>query len=394
MSIPVAAFLAEPLKFLLSLSPASKLIQETDHFFLHPAAPFEGYYTRIQTDQDATILVIFSSVRNTKNRPHYLHFSYIPDGISNGQNDFQFDIFPDIAMAPVKHDPKVSGIQEFSCVARNQKTGEVVGRYIVGETSQQCLLHLAHPSRRDEKINVSIHLSSRTPWKHGKPLSTPEGVFSNLVHLLPLHWNVFSTSSVAEYTISCSTSENSAQARTLYAGTGKAHLEKNWGASFPRGWCWIQAFSSHASDERSFALAGGKILGQKAYLLGYRSARVAFNFKPPYTIMPFAFPTPFIAESHDSKKGRFKLEVSNFSQRLMVDVEGPPNHEGYIALHCPLSDGHNKPYAYETFEAVIRIQAFERRSLLTGGQWQLIDEAIFEKAALEFGGDYSFMNGA
>lgn len=80
-------------------------------------------------------------------------------------------------------------------------------------------------------MEVEVTITERAPWIEGDVLSTPEGAFSNLVHLLPLHWNVFSHKGMAEYTVKRG-------GELWLQGTGIAHSEKNWGVSFPAGWTW------------------------------------------------------------------------------------------------------------------------------------------------------------
>ena len=176
------------------------------------------------------------------------------------------------------------------------------------------------------------------------------------------------------------------------AGVGIAHVEKNWGLSFPQGWIWLQAFSKSEAESphkaRTFSMAGGKTLGQKAYLLGYRSENLQWSFRPPFTLMPFGFATPFVAETFDSKMGTAHFEVCSLMRKLVVEVESPSDHDGWLGLACPLKDGHGNTSAYETFEGDIRVKAYQRGWGFWG--WNLVEDTTFEHAAVEFGGDYSF----
>jgi hypothetical protein len=61
--------------------------------------------------------------------------------------------------------------------------------------------------------------------------------------------------------------------------------EKNWGASFPDSWIWAEGIKLNANPDTYFALAGGptKIFGPlvvTAYLAGYRSPNLNWNFHP------------------------------------------------------------------------------------------------------------------
>jgi len=363
--------LVEPLRLILNLTPLARFLPRQDDFAPHPGAPFEGYYTRIVTASGSTILLIFSSVFSAADCPHLVHFSLLP---RDANNRIVVDKFPRIfGTAGPKHPD--DGTHEFGLVAKGDGTE---GTYKVCRDEQRYRLEL---DTAEGKIQVAVDITKRTPWIGSDKLSTPEGVFSTLT-FLPLHWNVFSTASSTEYSIS-------RDGVTIEEGTGIAHQEKNWGVSFPAGWTWIQSFSKphRTRGLRTFCLAGGKIMGQKAYLLGYRSEKIQWSFRPPFTLMPFCFVTPFAGETIDSKRGTARFEMATLSKKLLVEVSSPPDHEGWVGLCCPLSDGHRNTFAYETFEGCVRVRAFRRDWSLA---WELVEDTTFEGAAVEFGGDYSF----
>ena len=269
---------------------------------------------------------------STTDRPRLVHFSLLPSG---GNNRIVVDKFPRITdVGGFKHPD--DGTHEFG---RAAKGDGVEGTYKVCRDEQRYRLEL---DTAEGKIQLAVDITKRTPWNAGNKLSTPEGIFSALTFLLPLHWNVLSTASSADYDIRH-------DGVVIEQGTGIAHLEKNWGVSFPTGWTWIQSFSKPLKAEglRTFCLAGGKIMGQKAYLLGYRSEKIQWSFCPPFTLMPFCFATPFAGETIDSKKGTARFEMASLAKKLVVEVSSPPDHEGWLGLCCPLSDGHGNTYAYE-----------------------------------------------
>ncbi|KAH8151942.1 uncharacterized protein LAJ45_03935 [Morchella importuna] len=377
----LAALLTEPAHFLLSLTPLSRLLPSIDHFAPHPTAPFEGYYTRIVTPSHGSILLILSSVRQAEDKPHYIHFSHIPSVSGPQDKALQIDVFSTIT--DVLGERKESGFQEFTRVV-----SDGIGYCRTAEGEQKYSLRLPDPeseSGDESVVEVEVTITQRAPWIEGDVLSTPEGAFSNLVHLLPLHWNVFSHKSMAEYTVKRG-------GELWLQGTGIAHSEKNWGVSFPAGWTWIQGFSDHKdhAGTSTFSLAGGKILGQKAFLLGYRSPKYSISFAPPTTLFPFSIPTPFCYEQHNSKAGTLSLRADNLmrTRRIVISVAGPANHERWVALNCPLSTGHGNKFAYETFEATLFVVISERR--WPWQEWVQVETAQFTNAALEFGGDYSF----
>lgn len=220
----LTALFTEPTHFLLSLTPLSRFLPATDHFAPHPAAPFEGYYTRIVTPSNSTILIIFSSVHQAPDKPHYVHFSHIPPASSPQDKALKINLFPRITGIP--GDRKQGGFQEFTCVA-----SDGLGYCITTENGQKYSLRLPDPDG-EGVVEVDVTVNHRTPWNKGDVLSTPEGAFANLAHLLPLHWNVFSHKSVAGYTVR-------RNGMVWLQGEGIAHVEKNWGVSFPSGWTWL-----------------------------------------------------------------------------------------------------------------------------------------------------------
>ena len=449
---PPASLITEPLNVLLALmplalAPPTRICTRQDHFAPHPDAPFEGYYTRVQTAGGATILLIFSSVFAATDKPHFVHFSYIPhSGSTSGSNQWRqqrivVNKFPRITdtSGPQHAD---GGVHEFSRVAKGDG---VEGTLRVCRDQQRYRLEFDLDSAQAADVAgrggveatglvVSVDLTRRRPWHARDELSTPEGALAQLVHLLPLHWNVFSTASTAAYSVTLGD-------RVLSAGTGIAHMEKNWGASFPRGWTWVQGFSvpTHSTpttstysnstssstapeggyhEARTLVMAGGKTLGQKAYLVGYRGGTAGgeLSYGPPWTLMPFCRETPFVAETHDFSRGTARVRVGSLRHRLVVEVQAPPpaavdadaaGHSGqWLGLHCPLADGHARTLAYESFEGSVRVRVYRRSLwslllsllspllLLVGGGgrgssgWQLVEETMFDGAAVEFGGDY------
>ncbi|KAG0641006.1 hypothetical protein HOY80DRAFT_883894 [Tuber brumale] len=377
------SLLKEPILLLLSLlHPRFK----RDHFAPHPTAPFEGYYTRILTPE-ATILLILSSVRKATHKPHYVHFSYLPhpSSPSKGEN-LRIDLFPTITDQLL---PRTAGsnVQPFRRIV-----SDGIGEYTITPEKQTYSLRLPGG------VEVDVQLMERTPWHRGEELSSPEGAFGELVHLLPIHWHVFSIDSRAEYHIRIPGRAGQEEIR----GIGKAHIEKNWGVAFPSGWTWVQAFSpprtptpskaipSHDDGAFKLSLAGGQTLFQKAYLLSYTSPTTTLRFKPPFSLLPLTLSTPFCSDEIDSRAGLFKISVANFTHKIVLAVKGPEMHRGWIGLHCPLSGGHGNVFAYESFEGVVEVCVFRRGLGGWGYKWREVERKRMEGCALEFGGGYSF----
>lgn len=371
MPLPPISALFEPIRFLLAATPfVDRLVPARADFAPHSFAPFEGYYTRILTDDGTTILLIFSSVFSAAEKPHFVHFSYLPRD-SKDPRRMIVDTYPKITDIPgTTHD---NGFQEFSRVAKGDG---VEGSYKICRHEQRYRLEL--DTKEFGFLEIETDLTDRTAWNHGDELSSPEGIFSRLTYLMPLHWNVLSTHSTASFHIK-------RNGETFSKGTGMGHIEKNWGVSFPTGWTWLQGFSKSGEKTTTFVMAGGKTMGQKAYLLGYRSEKIDISFAPLWTLMPLGIPTPFARDIVDSKNGRITFDVSSLTQRLVIEAQGPgPDDESWIGLHCPLTEGHGNIWAWESFEGTIKVKAYVRQ--LWG--WKLVDETLFDDAAVEFGGEY------
>lgn len=135
------------------------------------------------------------------------------------------------------------------------------------------------------------------------------GPLEILGRVLPIHWHVFSTASHAQWRLSTRptsvlpsidlTLDIGLPAQSLASGTAIAHLEKNHGVGFPTGWVWAHSMSPSQSatisqrstpDNRQrpirFAMAGGRILGLEAYLVGFRDDQrsLEWDFLPPWSV--------------------------------------------------------------------------------------------------------------
>lgn len=250
-------------------------ILQSHNYLPHHSAPFEGYYTRISTDSDATILIIFSTVRDAKpeNKPNLLHFSYLPKerkGRGNEDDAIVINVFPGSIVYDGQAASVDSSLLEITATTSRADRGEPLGRYIVTpkeDGSEYLSYKLLLPEDNGEKsstspggartrswISVSIDLGKREPWdgevggRHNTPASGPEGPVSALIHLLPLHWFVWSVGSPANVTIKrvirpdgvkpTEVTMQPLRDDLIWAGKGRAHAEKNWGWSFPKGWVW------------------------------------------------------------------------------------------------------------------------------------------------------------
>lgn len=212
------------------------VLPDTDHFAPHAGTGFEGWYTRIQGD-DFSVAIIMCSLEaaaDSVDRQHYLHFSIVPLRGRDSAIKERVEIhkFPH-SIIPTVHTP---GTLPFTLDAPE-----------FGQFS--CLPDLQTYELRipDEESNciyfVKVRITGRTPLDASDPNAAPHGSFARLESTLPLHWAIFSTCSAAdiEVTRQSTSSESpglSNEPEVILRRSGRAHLEKNWGVSFPQGWTW------------------------------------------------------------------------------------------------------------------------------------------------------------
>lgn len=342
-----------------------------DHFPPHRFPAFEGYYTRVQLEDGSSLVLIFCTVKDAINRKNFVHLSYSPSHKVPGQlHPFKYELYPDTCI--VTSYPNKSG-------RPNAITFELhadgIGSMKVGPDVAEYDVFLP-----DQHLTVALKLTRRAPWSVGQALSSPMGFLVHLSSFLPLNWHVYSIGSHADYSVT--------YRGTTRTGIGLAHMEKNWGSSFPRSWLWTQSFGK--AGER-FCMAGGLALpGVHAYLLGYRSAKCHCDFRPPFT-MSIGFVSPFMSVKHDSLAGVVNIVVQSLRHMLIARVEAPA--DTFMGLACPLKDKHEPNFAFESFCGSTRIEVWERR--WPWSKWQHIETTELGITAdgtpcsvLEFGGDF------
>ncbi|TFY51435.1 hypothetical protein EVJ58_g10568 [Rhodofomes roseus] len=257
-------------------------------------------------------------------------------------------------------------------------TAEGIGTMSVGPESVDYSINVP-----DAKLSLNLHLSNQRTWSNLHSFLGPMGPLAPLSPYLPLNWHVQTVAS-------------DASARLTHAGlthelTGKTHFEKNWGTSFPRGWIWCQAFGPDSERRTCLSFAGGEALpGVQAFLVGYRSPRFQWDFRPPFTTGVFGF-SPWMHVHHDSRAGVVELDVRTLSRRLRVVVRAPP--DSFIGLPAPLREGHEPRFAFESFRATVWAELFVRRAPWAG--WTRVEAGYLgveedgtSCGAIEFGGRF------
>ncbi|KAI0792505.1 hypothetical protein C8Q75DRAFT_753183 [Abortiporus biennis] len=348
----------------------SEIFRERDHFGPHSRSGFEGFYSRTQLDNGGSITIVFCWVENARDRGNLVHISYIPPNALTPI--IKYDYFPDTFRISSAR-PSEDGIVPF--VVHSPSLGTMK----VTPTSVQYTI-----DSPQDKLFLNLTLTNRTPWSNTSILSGPMGFVARISRLLPLNWHVYSTHSDAAYDLS--------YGDTHINGSGVSHIEKNWGTSFPKGWIWSQSFNSGAAGGgKSLSLAGGIALpGVNAYLIGYRSPNLHWDFRPPFA-MALGPISPFLKVKHFSNSGIVDITVQTFTRKLVIRIQAPV--ETFFSFPAPLKEGHRLGYAYESFRAKVWVECWTRK--WPWSTWIKIEEGqcgVSEQgvpcAALEFGGSY------
>ncbi|KAF1840887.1 uncharacterized protein K460DRAFT_294901 [Cucurbitaria berberidis CBS 394.84] len=334
-----------------------------EHYAPHHSANFEGFYSKFDFASGSHIALIICSVPNASSRPHMVSFTYYP---ASGKPIFQRELF----------------IDNIERVTTNEKTKafelRIAGMGVMraegdGTTSYDL-------QADDGSWSLKAQGDSYTAW--GADKSTPEGWIINLP--LPLHWHVHSLCSPCTYTLSIPSLGDTFPTADR-KGRATIHQEKNWANSFPEAHMWVQAWD--ASENRGICLAGGKILYNTAYMLGYRSPALNLDFVPPFSVSYLNILSPFMSTTNDWESRTFSLSVSNYFHKLELKAHAP-KEPGWFGLASPFPDGHRKNTCIESFIATVEVEIFEKNGWMPWSGWKRIKTDKFEGASLEFAGGY------
>ncbi|KAF2869987.1 hypothetical protein BDV95DRAFT_608783 [Massariosphaeria phaeospora] len=324
-----------------------------EHFAPHQSAAFEGYYSKFDLPSGAHIALIICSVPNATSRPPYMvSFTYYPE---SGSPIFQCHHW-------VSDIQRITNGPGHAFELRVPELGSMICD-ADGKTSYNL---------RCAEWSLDAVTSGREPWSSTK--RTPEGWLIKLP--LPLHWHVQSLASPCVYKFSIK-SVNLPGTETY--GRATIHQEKNWASSFPSSHMWIQA----RADNRGICLAGGKIMGMTAYMLGYRSPDLNLDFVPPLALSVFGVFSPFMSVDVDWANRAFTISVSGLWRKIVVRAKAP-KEEGWFGLGCPFPEGHRENFVTESFLAVVEVEVWARG----WWGWNAVRTERFENASLEFGGGY------
>lgn len=332
-----------------------------EHNAPHPSAKFEGYYSKFDLSSGSHIALIICSVPNASTRPHMVSFTYYP---KSGKPIFQREHFVDnIESVTTNPDTKAFELR-IPGLGYMRAEGD-------GTTSY---------SLKAEDWSFEANSDSHTAWRQDK--STPEGW---MIHLpLPLHWHVHSLCSPCTFQLSIPSLGDNIPPSD-HRGRATFHQEKNWANSFPDAHMWVQAWD--ANNSKGVCLAGGKILGQTAYMLGYRSPTLNLDFVPPFSVSYLNIFSPFMSVAMDYPSRTFALSVSNYFYKLDLKAHAPKEY-GWFGLASPFPDGHRHNFCQESFLATIEVSVSERSGWMPWSAWREVRTERFEGASLEFAGGY------
>ncbi|CAN9106998.1 unnamed protein product [Alternaria alternata] len=316
-----------------------------EHYAPHPSSQFEGYYSKFDLASGAHIALIICSVPDASSRPHMVSFTYYP---SSGHPIFQREHFVDN-----------------------------IERVTIDEKSKAFELRL---EGEDGSWKLEAQCEEYTAWREDK--STPEGWMINLP--FPLHWHVHSLCSPATFTLDIPAlgEDFPTQDRKNRA---TIHQEKNWANSFPDAHMWVQAWDN--DQKRGICLAGGKIMYNTAYMLGYRSPSLNLDFVPPFSVSYLNLFSPFMSATNDWDTRSFSISVSNYFHKLELKAHAP-KEPGWFGLASPFPDGHRANFCKESFIATIEAKIWEKEGWWPWSAWKEVKTEKWEGASLEFAGGY------
>jgi tocopherol cyclase len=332
-----------------------------EHNAPHFGAKFEGYYSKFDLSSGSHIALIICSIPDASTRPHMVSFTYYP---KSGTPIFQREHFVDkIERVTIDQNTKAFELR-VPGLGYMRANGD-------GTTSY---------SLKAEDWSFEVKSDSCTAWRQDK--STPEGWMINLP--LPLHWHVHSLCSPCHFELSIPSLGDSFPPVDRQ-GRATFHQEKNWANSFPESHMWVQAWD--ANNNKGVCLAGGKILGQTAYMLGYRSPTLNLDFVPPFSVSYLNIFSPFMSVEIDWPTRSFNLSVSNYFYKLDLNARAP-KEPGWFGLASPFPDGHRPNFCRESFLATIEVKVSERSGYMPWSAWKEVKTERFEGGSLEFAGGY------
>ena len=335
----------------------------------HPSSAVEGYYSKFDLSNGSHIVLVICTVRVAidPNRMYMVSFTYHPP---NGTQFWQRQYW----------DKTIHMRRTPNSISSHAFELDVPGcGYVRFKGDGRLEYDLCFNDFR-----FQARIARKQGWD-GEGLGTenessPEGWLTALP-FIPLHWHVSSLKSTGTCSLRIVSDAIPQHIATQGEEDVVVHTEKNWGNSFPKSHMWIQARHEGRS---SICLAGGAVMpGVKAFLVGYRSADLKLDFRPPLAMQLLGF-SPFLSSHSDWNSRTFELDVRTFTTRLVVKAEAPP--DSFFTLGAPFPEGHREAALGQSFRATLDVTIYHRPFVFM--QWEELRRETFERASLEFGGAY------
>lgn len=330
---------------------------------------FEGWYTRVTDTENrrSFAVVVGSHVPRGASAPapEDMLSGYVGLLVSEGEEGAPteaYGAFPERTRAsidgsPVRTDPAREGSPRFAWIA------EGLGVF----TERNVALELPG------EASVTMDLGPRVPFNAAHPDLGPEGRLGRLP--LPLHWDVYSLASPARYTLG-----RMKDGRwSTVEGSGVAHMEKNWGSTFPEAWIWAQGVDPDGTSQLVLSVGRVRVGGIAAepWTVALRAPGVDWT-------LSIASLGAALTRNSRPCEGTVELVARDPVRTLHIEAHAAPSTFGPIAI--PTRDGFVTDRAHESFSAEITVRASEHDPLggLLGFE-RPVHEVTFRGAALEFG---------
>ncbi len=119
-----------------------------------------------------------------------------------------------------------------------------------------------------------------------------------------------------------------------------------------------------------------------SWLAGYRSEDLNWNYiggeELPIAAIP---PGTIIHTEIDACIGSFRFTALSPGQKFVIDANAPL--DTFFSVSIPTLTGYLENGGVESFNATITVSAYD-----TKGHSTMIEQTVFQGAALEFGADY------
>ena len=340
----------------------SQLQSPMDPHFKAKGPWFEGWYTHVidETQQRDYAVVVGSFVRQGADfagSPREGYAALVTHDQKTGATA-TYEAFPatttlTVAGGPILRDPSDGTAADFKWEAAG-----------LGAMTQDHA-DLTFPG------GVAFHATfgPPAPINPALPWVGPEGAAAHLPFIWS-HWFIYSIASKVDYSV------QTAGASTT--GQGVAHLEKNYGSSFPTAWMWIHALQDGGKSRLS--LAGGPapvdVLHPEVWTVAFATTSLNWLFLPGIKDLT-------VQRVMDPCAGTMQMTLWNPQRR--IKVQGSTDPTTFVPIASPSLDGWVRAGVHESYNAHFQVDAYD---LDLFGHETLRQHVVFDHGVLEFGGTF------